>query len=76
MWIWFKNFFTDEYHDLKLTHKMSAGQMRYHISNDVVMTGYISSSLDNLTMAVTADQSHVEHLMEKNLQLMETKIFL
>ena len=53
-------FFVDEYHDLDITQNLKAGQMRYHIENAVVLTKEIGYVLDNLEMAATADQIHVD----------------
>ena len=75
-WIGFKHFFVDEYHDLNITHNMSAGQMGYHSVNDVVPTGDITSALDNLEMYATAEQSHVDHDMATIFQLTETNKIL
>ena len=63
IWIGFKKFFADEYHDLKITHKLSTGQTGYHNGNDMVLTRDMSSVLDNLTTDATADQIQVNHLM-------------
>ena len=42
----------------------------------MVPTGDISSTLDNLAMAATADQSHMNHMMEAIRHLMETNNIL
>ena len=49
--------------ELKLNQKLSTRSMGYHSANYVVPTGYIVSTLDNLAMAATMDQSHVDQLM-------------
>ena len=70
-WIGFNIVFADKYYDLKITQKTSTGHTGYHSVNAVVPTRYIISTLDNLTLAVTADQSHVEHLTKKIRHLMD-----
>ena len=37
----------------------------------MVLTGDVASTLDNLVLAATTNQSHVDHLMEKICQLAE-----
>ena len=73
---WVQYFFTDEYHDLKLTHNMSAGQTGYHTANSVVPTGDTTSTLDKLEMDATTDQNHVDQMMKKICQLTKTNKIL
>ena len=74
--IGFKKFFVYKYNDLKLTYNMSAVQIGYQIPNDVVPNGDITSDLDNLSMATTADQSHADQLMATIFQLKDTNKIL
>ena len=55
---------------------MITGQTGYHSANAVDPTGDISSALDNLALASTADQSQVDHMMATILQLKETSRIL
>ena len=48
MWIGFKYFFADDYHNFNLTQKLSAGQTGYHSANAMVLTRDIAYLLDNL----------------------------
>ena len=73
---WVQYYFADEYRNLKITQKLSAGQIGYHIANTVVLTGDIASNLDNLAMVATTYQSHVKKLMATILQLMDTNNIL
>ena len=54
MWIIFKKYYADKYHDLKLTHELSTGNTLYHSAYDVVLNGDIDSTLDKTTMAATS----------------------
>ena len=53
---WIQYFFADEYHDLKLTEKLSAGNREYHSANSVVLNRDTAYTLDNLSMDATTDQ--------------------
>ena len=82
--------FVDEYHNLKLTQKLSAVNKVYHSAKNVFPNGYIASTLDKLTIATTTDQNNVHwrmatirHLIDSNMilgdqlkQLSETNEFL
>ena len=50
--------------------------MVYHSTNYVVLVGDTTYALDNPSMAATADQRHVDQLMETIHQLKETKNIL
>ena len=69
-------FFADKYHNLKITQKLRTGHMGCHSANNVVLTREISPVLDNLTMVVTAYQSHVDRMIKKIRQLAETNLIL
>ena len=60
---WIQIFFADEYHDLKITQKLSAENTGYHSANDVAPNRDITAALDNLTMAATAYQRQVYKMM-------------
>ena len=75
-WIGFKFFFEDVYHNLKHTQKLSAGQMGYHSTNDVVQTGDIISAHDTLSLITISNQIHVDNLISKIYQLMDTNNIL
>ena len=66
-----KKFFADKYHLLKLTQKLSAGNTRYHSVNVVVPTKDIASALDNLTLATTMDNIHMDQMMPTTLEMIE-----
>ena len=68
-----KNHFTGEYHNLKLTQKLSAGHTGYHSADDVVMTGDIASALEKHSMEKTVDQIHANQIMAPILHLVDTK---
>ena len=70
IWINFKKFFVKEYHDLKLTQKISAVQTGYHSVNNVVIMEDIEYALNNLAMAPAETQGHVDQLMATANQLM------
>ena len=76
IWIGFKEFFADEYHSLKLTQKLSAGQTGYHSANVVVPTRDKTSALDNLALSATADQIQVDQMMATIQQMKEAKNIL
>ena len=73
---WVQYFFTDKYHDVKLTKNLSARQTGHHSANSVIPTRDICSALDNLEMSATADQSHVDQLMKKIYLLTDTNNIL
>lgn len=68
-WTNFKRFFAAEYHDLKEQQKVNTSQSNFHGANAVVD---ISTALDNLALAATADRDIVAHLTTANQQLMAT----
>ena len=76
MCIGFNQLFADQYHDLKITQKLSTGQTGYHSANYVVLTGDISSTLDNLVITTTTYQSHMDQLMVTIKNMKETKNIL
>ena len=61
--------FADEYYDLKLTHKLIKLQTEYHSANDVFPNSNMTSMLNNITLVVTEDQSHMYQLVETIHQL-------
>ena len=73
---WFQDFFVEKYQDLKIAQKMSAGQMGYHSTKSVVPIRNIASILDKISLYRTVDKSHMGHLMETILQLIETNKIL
>ena len=56
-WISFQEFFTDKYHDLNITQKLSVGHMEYCSMKYVVLTGDIVSTLNNLAISATTNKS-------------------
>ena len=72
-WVLFKNFFTEEYHDLKEQNKVNNNQANFHSANSVVN---ISTALDNLAMAATNDRDIVAQLTQTNQQLTATNKLL
>ena len=73
---WIIDFFVDEYHDLKITYKMRAGNTGYHSANAVVQNWDIDFTLDNLKMTAKADQIHMDQMMAIIRQLTETNKIL
>ena len=71
MWIGFKKFFANEYHDLNLTQNLSVVHRGYHSVNAVVPTGDIVSTLDNLAADATEEQSHVVQIVANICRLKE-----
>ena len=51
--------FADEYHDLNLTQKLSAGDTGYKSVNYVLPKRDVISTLYNLVMDATVDHIHV-----------------
>ena len=60
---------TNEYHNLKITQKLSLGLVGYTSTNNAVLILDIDSMLDNFSLAATVDQINANHLMEKIHQL-------
>ena len=87
---WIQDFFAKKYRNLKLTLKLSAGTTEYHSINGVVPNRYNAFTLENLAMAATLEQIHVDQLMtttrqmtktdkilrEQPIQITETDVFL
>ena len=66
----------DKYHNLKLVKKLTARQTLYHSVTSVVQNGDIASTIDNIALAATADQSHMYQRMATNLQIPDTNKIL
>lgn len=70
MWPNFKIYFGEEYHDLKETQRITAGQGGYHGANaatDIVID--LGAALDNLALAASADKNIVKESVRANKQL-------
>jgi hypothetical protein len=72
-WASFKQFFAEEYHDLKEQQKVNTSQTNFHSATAVTD---ISSALDNLAFAATTDRDIVTQLAASNKQLVETNKIL
>jgi hypothetical protein len=72
-WANFKTFFAAEYHDMKEQQKVNQSQNNFHGANAVTD---VSTALDYLAMATTADRDIVSQLTESNEKLTETNKIL
>ena len=70
------SFFVDEYHNIKITQKLSTGQMGRCSTNYMFLMGDIPSTLDKLNMAATANQRHAEQMMGTIHQMTDTNKIL
>ena len=72
-WETFKRFFASEYHDLKEQQRVNTSTTSFHSANAAID---VSTALENLAMAASADRNIVEHLTNANEQLTATNKLL
>lgn len=68
-WLNFKQFFANEYHDLKEDQRVQTGQTRYHTANNMTHMQDIGIALDNLALSATNDHRLMEQLIANNATL-------
>ena len=72
-WTNFKKLFAAEYHQLKEEQRLTSSAAGYSTMNHVQgFTDDLSSAIDNLAMATTADKTTITELVEANKKLTET----
>ena len=80
-WTEFKQYFADEYHDLKEMHKTSAKETGFHAANlaseeEPEAADDFMEAFQNLAMAATTDKTTIAQLVEANAKLVESNKIL